>query len=97
MAKHFRGTVERLYVNMLGCGIRLDPLGNEEQSDEEQWPNYFWLYHTDGEVQGEQVRAHPGYASSYALLLAAAINRYSVILRLQTNTEDQVQYVVVDW
>lgn len=47
-------------------------------------------------------RGHNNYSATYSLVVAAAINRYSIRLRLRSYQPpdpppDEVQYIVVDW
>jgi hypothetical protein len=90
MAEFREGRISRLFVNELGCRIELDSHLTDPRT-------YFWVVHTAFTANGRQYVAHNTYTSVYALALAAAINRYSVTLRLRTGTDDEVQYIVVDW
>jgi hypothetical protein len=89
MAQFRRGRIRRLFVNELGCRVELDSLLTDPRT-------YFWLVHTAFTANGREYRPHNTYASVYALMLAAAANRYAVELRLRDGSEDEIQYVVVD-
>lgn len=90
MAEHRKGKISRLYVNEMGCGIELDSYQTAPST-------YFWIVHTTFPSNGRQYAAHGNYKSLYALALMAATNRYRVWLRLRDETDDEVQYIVVDW
>lgn len=57
---------------------------------------------TYGDREFALEKSHDNYNSIYSLLLAAAVNRYTVHLRLESYSEpdppsDIVLYIVVDW
>jgi hypothetical protein len=90
MPEFRQGKIKRLYINPLGCRVELDTYVTDPRT-------YFWIVHTGFTENDHQYTALNTYASVYALTLASAINRYQITLRLRDNTDDEVQYVVVDW
>ena len=86
MANNLTGRVSRLFTRTIGTSIRLlVPPGTVQPLD-----GYFTLRLT-----------HPNYNALYSLALAAAVNRYDLRIRAQTEInpaeEADVSYLVVNW
>ena len=85
MATHFSGKVRRLYVTHARTFVRLDIPVAQQPKD-----NYFELLQT-----------HPNYNALYSLALAAAINRYDLLVRTTVDVSPgqaaRVRYMTVTW
>jgi hypothetical protein len=85
MATHFTGKVRRLYVTGGRTFVRLDIPAAQQPKE-----SYFELLQT-----------HSNYNALYSLALAAAINRYDLLIRTNGDVSPgepaTVRYMTVTW
>ena len=88
MAVRVTGKVNRLYVDVNGCYIRLDGLPPEDTPKD----GYFQLK-----------KSHQNYDALYSLALTAAANRLDLTVRIvgddikPTGAYPDVNYMIIDW